>query len=385
MSWSTLSHTRHSVLWDMHEAEVTAGSADSRIGYAQVGMDVSDLHFLHRYAIDPGRALPALSQCLDDSLRRFGTVTLAGLQVALQDLRPLAPDSVIDYVSPRNGFNLAAPAGAQAHIAFDHAWLGDRIGELPDRFPNPGPFEFGPVVTVPAPHRIQGPAETPFLRGLAAARLGLAVTLPEWSASAAGWALALALYTARTLLWPAAPCLKGHPGALRKMPYSAARAVAGAGSGRPRPELVWNHSVRRIQACKAGRLEPGSAGPAKGGKPRKGVWDPPPTRAKKRGTTSCNQAAISSSLTITIPSSPVTTVAATVCRFRLLLISAPAAPRRPVWRARICSCSFSIWPWIFRSWSFRSAWVAHLGRQLLQIRLGGHLQICFTAHHFTPA
>ena len=153
------------------------------------------------------RALPALSQCLDDSLRRFGTVTLTGLQVTLQYLRPLAPDSVIDYVSPRNGFNLAGPAGAQAHIAFDHAWLGDRIAELPDRFPNPGAFEFGPVVTVPAPHRIQVPAENYFVRNLAAARLGLAVTLPEWSASAVGWtlALALALYTARTLLLPEAP------------------------------------------------------------------------------------------------------------------------------------------------------------------------------------
>ncbi len=206
MSWSTKSHTRHSVLWDMHEAEVTAGSADSRIGYAQVGMDVSDPHFLHRYAIDPGLALPALSQCLDDSLRRFGTVTLAGLQVTLQDLRPLTSDNRVgDYVSPHNGFNLASLAGAQAHIAFDHALLGDRIAELPDRFPNPGAFEFGPVVTGPAPHRIQVPAETSFLRGLAAARLGLAVTLPEWSASAAGWALALALYTTRTVLWPAAP------------------------------------------------------------------------------------------------------------------------------------------------------------------------------------
>ena len=112
---------------------------------------------------------------------------------------------MIDYVSPRNWFNLADPAGAQAHIAFDHALLGDRIAELPDRFPNPGAFEFGPVVTVPAPHRIQVPAETPFLRGLAAARLGLAVTLPEWSARAAGWTLALALYTACTLLLPEAP------------------------------------------------------------------------------------------------------------------------------------------------------------------------------------
>ncbi len=205
MSWSAVSNTRHSVLWNMHEAELTAGSASSRIGYAQVGMDVHDKHFLGHYSIDPVRALPALSQCLDDSLRRFGNVTLAGLQVTLHDLKPLAPDTVIDYVSPGNWFNLAAPAGVKAHIAFDHALLGDRIAELPDRFPNTRSFEFGPVVTVPEPHRIQVPAETSFFRGLEAASLGLTVTLPEWSASAAGWSLALALYTARTLLLPEDP------------------------------------------------------------------------------------------------------------------------------------------------------------------------------------
>ena len=38
-----------------------------------------------------------------------------------------------------------------------------------------------------------------------AASLRLAVTLPEWNASAAEWTLALALYTARTLLLPEAP------------------------------------------------------------------------------------------------------------------------------------------------------------------------------------
>ena len=47
-----------------------------------------------------------------------------------------------------------------------------------------------------------------------------------------------------------------------------------------RPKSVWNRAVRQIQAGKAARLEPGSAGPAPGGKPRKGVWDPPPPRQR---------------------------------------------------------------------------------------------------------
>ncbi len=189
MRWSTMSATtRRSLLWSMHEAELTAGSASSRIGWVQVGM--------HH---DPVGALPALSQCLDDALRRFGDVTLSGLQVTIHGLQPPPRAGVGDRISPRNWFNLAPPAWAKAHIAFDHASIGDHITALPTRFPNTGSFAFGPVVTVPDRHRIQVPTEAPFLQGLEPARRGLAVTLPEWTASAAAHAAALAVNTTRTL------------------------------------------------------------------------------------------------------------------------------------------------------------------------------------------
>ena len=63
-----------------------------------------------------------------------------------------------------------------------------------------GLFAFGPVVPLPARHRIQIPAETPFIGNLVPMRRGLAATLPEWNAGVASWALTLALHTARGLL-----------------------------------------------------------------------------------------------------------------------------------------------------------------------------------------
>ncbi len=188
MCWSTMSTTRRPLLWDMNDAEeLTTGSASSRIGWVQVGM--------HHDVPDPVGALPALSQCLDDALRRFGDVTLSGLQITIHGLQPPPRAGVGDLISGLNWFNLAPSAWSKAICALDHALLGDHITALPTRFPNTGAFAFGPVVTVPDRHRIQVqvPAEAP----LAPASRGMAVTLPEWTASAAAWALAHIIDTAR--------------------------------------------------------------------------------------------------------------------------------------------------------------------------------------------
>ena len=40
---------------------------------------------------EPAKALPALIQCFDDALRRFGDVTLSGLQVTYRHLQPRHP------------------------------------------------------------------------------------------------------------------------------------------------------------------------------------------------------------------------------------------------------------------------------------------------------
>ena len=101
MGWSTTSARRRPLLWNMNEAELTAGIDESRIGWVQVGLDVGDLestkvpsaparghgwvgyapHGISRRAIEPARVLPALIQCFVDALRRFGVVELNALQV----------------------------------------------------------------------------------------------------------------------------------------------------------------------------------------------------------------------------------------------------------------------------------------------------------------
>lgn len=93
---------------------------------------------------------------------------------------------------------MTRPARGEAHIAFDRGLLGAYdAAELVARLRKwERPFAFGPVVTVPEPHWILVPPAHPE-RPLEPAEQGLAVTLPEWTASAVGWVLARVLATAR--------------------------------------------------------------------------------------------------------------------------------------------------------------------------------------------
>ena len=100
-----------------------------------------------------------------------------------------------------NWFNTTPKGRADALIAFDEELLGghaeaELVASLHRR--NTGSFEFGPVVAVPEQHSIKVGVETP-IRSISAARSGhgLSVTLPEWTASAAAWALAIVIDTAR--------------------------------------------------------------------------------------------------------------------------------------------------------------------------------------------
>ena len=220
MSWCTTSAHPRPLLWGMEEAELTDRSASSRIGWVQVGLEgefivagseawpgtvtgFTSLPTHRRYTVDPAAALPALSQCFEDALRRFGDFTLSGLQVTIRNLEPSSRASAGDLNSALNWFNLAPPARAEAHIAFDHGLIGGHIAALVARLRqrNTGSFTFGPVVDVPAPHLIHLPAAPEhFSPALVPADLGVAVTLPEWTASAAGWSLGLIIDTARALM-----------------------------------------------------------------------------------------------------------------------------------------------------------------------------------------
>ena len=220
MGWSTTSARRRPLLWEMHEAELTAGIDAPRIGYVQVGLEVGDVERtrvpvpsgpvpgyryaplgVRRRAVEPAVLLPALIQCFDDALRRFGVVELSGLQVTANFLDPRTQSYAGDLVSGLNWFNTTLKGQADALIAFDKELLaGHTEAELVTSLQrkNTGSFEFGPVVAVPEQHSIKAGGEAP-IRSISPAPsgLGVSVTLPEWTASAAAWVLAIVIDTAR--------------------------------------------------------------------------------------------------------------------------------------------------------------------------------------------
>ena len=217
MGWSTTSAHR-SLLWEMNDAELTAGIDTSRIGWVQVGLDVGDpvptrvpsvpvqgYRYapigVHRRSVEPSVVLPALIQCFHDALCRFGVVELSGLQVTANYLDPWTQSYANRLVSGLNWFNTTLKGQAEAIIAFDQELLGghteaELVASLQRK--NTGSFEFGPVVAVPELHSIKVSSNTPH-RCISPARsgLGVSVTLPEWTASAAAWVLAMVIDTAR--------------------------------------------------------------------------------------------------------------------------------------------------------------------------------------------
>ena len=219
MGWSTTSARGRSLLWHINEAELTAGIDPDRIGWVQVGLDVGEfvspripsapvpgyyyapLGF-HQRSAEPSMVLLALFQCFHDALCRFGVVELSGLQVTANYLDPRQPyDNRL--ISGLNWFNTTLKGKANALIAFDQELLGghseaELLARLRRR--NTGSFEFRSVVSVPEQYSVRASVETP-VRSIFPARsgLGLSVTLPEWTASAAAWVLAMVIDTARAI------------------------------------------------------------------------------------------------------------------------------------------------------------------------------------------
>ncbi len=187
MGWSSTSARQRSSLWGMNDAELTSGSDASRIGWVQVGLDAG---------VEPVAALPALVQCLDDALRRFGVVELSGLQVAGSDLSS-SGSRWIPLVSGLNWFNVVPNARSGALIVIEDESLADRTAaEFVARLEwlNTGPFVFGGQVGVADRNSGEAPGEVAPHPG----RLGVSVTLPEWTAAAAAWALATVIDTTGT-------------------------------------------------------------------------------------------------------------------------------------------------------------------------------------------
>ena len=232
MGWCDTSTRRGPLLWGMEEAELTAGTDATRIGFVQVGLKPGVVGVLEpgsdpsaprpspagrggwtgyaklptprsADAVDPAIVLPPLIQCFDDALRRFGVIELSGLQVTASSLEPSTRSCIGDLVSGLNWFNTTPKERTDALIAVDNELLGGHTeAELFARLQrrNNGSFEFGPVVAVPEQYSIKAGAEYPILSiSPAHSGLGLSVTLPEWTASAAGWVLATVIDAARTI------------------------------------------------------------------------------------------------------------------------------------------------------------------------------------------
>lgn len=211
MGWSSTSHRNLPLLWAMHEAELTddcTGADTSRIGFAQVGLDVgaaepveppasprkgySALPFRRRNT-EPVRALLPLIQCLTDALSRFGAVEICAIQVTACYLEPSVRRSGLPMVSALDWFDVIPKSRVEAIVSFDQALIeslagSTLVGRLQSR--NDGPFEFGTSVTVPERHMVKTPGEMPYYPSSRRSKVGLSVTMPEWTPSAAGWVLA---------------------------------------------------------------------------------------------------------------------------------------------------------------------------------------------------
>lgn len=192
MRWSATSEARRGgrPLWSMHEAELCEDPGDPRIGWAQVGIAPGTA---------PGAVVPAMIQCLDDSLHRFGVVEMSGLQVTASHLQPSDDDLARDSAMWIGWFNMQPGDGASAVVSTDERLIGRRsesewlasLGRMGER-----PFTFESVVPVSGEQAIQVAANSPTGATLSPAHHGVTVRLPEWSPASAGWVLAFVIETA---------------------------------------------------------------------------------------------------------------------------------------------------------------------------------------------
>ena len=93
MGWYTPPQRKPSslspVFWRMEEADLCEQNDALRIATAQVGLEAG---------VPIVIALPALIQCFDDSLRRFGAVELSGYQVTVSELEAMQESRPFDLL-----------------------------------------------------------------------------------------------------------------------------------------------------------------------------------------------------------------------------------------------------------------------------------------------
>ena len=169
LKWSTL--------WGMNEAELTPMDSRDRIGFVQVGpcrdTDLAEL-------------LPPLAQCFDDALRRFGTVELSALQITASLLGPPIQSQLGGLSDGLTWFGLLGGREATCVLTLDQSTFDDRLRRSLM-------FEHRGVSVVDPRYRIEKPPEMSFYQEpQPRPDVGMMITLPEWSAAAIGWVLAMA-------------------------------------------------------------------------------------------------------------------------------------------------------------------------------------------------
>ena len=209
MGWSSTSHQNPPLLWAMHEAELTDHCVDtSRIGFAQVGLDVGAVELVEpssspgtgcsalsfrRRSTEPVLVLLPLAQCFIDALARFGAIELSALQVTACYLEPSARLSNFRLVPAVDWFDVIPNSRVEAIVSFDRSLEGiPAKATLVERLQNwnDGPFEFGTSAAVPEGCMVRTPDEMPNYPASPQSEVGLSITMPEWTPSAAGWVLA---------------------------------------------------------------------------------------------------------------------------------------------------------------------------------------------------
>ena len=208
-------------LWNMFEAGLTDNTEDaSLIGWVYVGLanpiDLSKalpglvqsgttgagwaaVRMPPGYA-DSTVALPVaivpLVQCLDDALRRIGATEVYGFQVTCYGANLRTGGRYRGHlVSGASWFDVLSPEeAANALISFDKGFLGDSpVNELMRGLSHRSGFPFGFHLAPDAPEqlKVRKPGSTPSPDvPFEPSSVGVSVKMPEWTASAAGWALA---------------------------------------------------------------------------------------------------------------------------------------------------------------------------------------------------
>ena len=230
MGWSATSRRAPlpPPLWNMFEAGLTGDPDDaSLIGWVYVGLaNPTGLSQALPETIAPGTgagwagvrmppgyhestvglpvALLPLVQCLNDALRRIGPATVTGYQMTCYGTN-LQPSGRYrgHLVEGASWFGVPSQeAPAVALITFDEGAIGGGVSGLLRalRYRNDLDFNFGLAQDLPRQHRVRTPDSPPKPEiSFHPADLGISAGLPEWTASAVGWALAAVVDAARDL------------------------------------------------------------------------------------------------------------------------------------------------------------------------------------------